>query len=141
MNDHVATIINNLRANNWTSEATILENEFRKLEGQIASSDPDGKRARAAERVRIAGILNHAEASTRPTQAKALAFETDLAVETVGRILSTSPAEATGRRIPSIEERAAGLAEFGESFGASLYPSKTGAFDRAIETHNRNIKR
>lgn len=96
---------------------------------------------RAVERARIAGILNHAEAATRPTQAKALAFETDLAVETVGRILSNSPAEATGRRIPSIEERAAGLAEFGESFDASPFPSKTGAFDRAIEIHNRNVKK
>lgn len=140
MKDNVTKILSSLRENGWAAEVDTLEFEFRTMEDQIASSDPEGKRARTAERARIAGILNHAEAATHPTQAKALAFESDLSAETVARILAASPKEATDRRILTIEERAAGLAEFGAEFGASPFPSKTGAMDRAIAAHNRKTK-
>lgn len=102
--------------------------------------------ARNAERTRIAGILSHAAASTRPTQAKALAFETDLSVETVARILSNSPAEETAesagqRMLRIMEERSAHLQLFGADHSGSAIPSKTGPLDRAIAAHNRNVKK
>lgn len=133
----------------WQQKAA-LDKKDAEHHAAVEALNADHARAlaaeRAAERARIAGILNHAEASSRPTQAKALAFETDLAAETVARILSNSPAEETAesagqRMLRIMEERSAHLQLFGADHSGSAIPSKTGPLDRAIAAHNRNLKK
>lgn len=68
-----------------------------------------------------------------------MAFETDPTPETVAVILKSSPVENTAA-IPTIAERAAGLAEFGaewsRGFGVHAF-SQSGPIERAVETLNK----
>lgn len=55
--------------------------------GQLQGSSDGAK----LERDRIAAILNHAEAQGREAQAKVFALESDMTIETVGKLLAASP--------------------------------------------------
>lgn len=53
-----------------------------------------------AERVRVRGILTHAEAAGRTKLAEHLALETAIGVEAAGKMLAASPKEATAPANP-----------------------------------------
>lgn len=63
---------------------------------QTAAAAPatvDNAAAASAERTRVQGILQHAEAAGRGKMAEHLAFNTDLAVEQAGALLAAAPKE------------------------------------------------
>lgn len=71
--------------------ATVTEAEAtRREQAAAATARTEGQ---AAERARISGILNHAEAAGRPGLARSLAFDTDMAVEPASRILAAAAKE------------------------------------------------
>lgn len=128
MNPAVSRALSAIRSNNLRDEANAIEAEFRRLDAEsvtaanhLANLQTDHARALAAERTRererIRGIMTHPEAANRPKQAENLALETDLTVEVAATVLKASPTERA--KTPTLEERAAGLAEFGPDFGAS----------------------
>ncbi|ULQ45964.1 S49 family peptidase [Flagellatimonas centrodinii] len=72
------------------------------LETAKAEAKAEGVKAgAAAERTRIAGILNHANAEGRADMAKHLAFETDQTVEAASALLAVSPKAAATAAAPA----------------------------------------
>ena len=74
--------------------------------------------AARAERLRIAGVLDHAEAAGRQKLARALAFGTDLSPDAAAVILGV--AEKDRPPFKSIGERALESAEPGMDFGGPV---------------------
>lgn len=80
----------------------------------------------AAERTRIAGILNHAEAKDRGALALSIATETEMSVEQAGKVLAAAPKHTAGNALATVmadlknPEIGAGGGEGGDSAEAEV---------------------
>lgn len=85
----------------------------------VNAARAEGTKAGAdAERARIKGIMTHAEANGRDKLAASLALETDMSVDAAAKVLAAQDkATSATSAIPTIEQRAAGMAEIGASGG------------------------
>lgn len=66
-----------------------------------AEADQQAQQAAAAERTRVSGILQHAEAEGRGAMANHLAFNTSMSVEEAASLLATAPKESKQAAAPS----------------------------------------
>jgi hypothetical protein len=149
MNPAITRILSEMRRadHNLRDSANTIEAEFNRLDAEsvtastnLANLQTDHARALAAERTkereRIRAITTHPEAANRKTQAENLALETDLSVEVAATVLKASPTERTNR-IPTIEERAEGLAEFGTAHGAGAFGAKADPWAKIVDKTNK----
>lgn len=102
-----------------------------------------GTPAAQIERRRLSAVFSHPSATGRFGAACALALEGSeaLPVEAVTGLLSGLPMEAAPQRIETIEERAAGLAEFGSDWHTSETKEEkiSAMWSHAISEANRSI--
>ena len=102
-----------LRAENQKLTASLraadekIKVQASEIEALTASRSAEiSKRAAAAERSRIKGILTSAEAEGRRAQAEVLAFESEMLEDLAQKVLAAQPREMSATRLKSIAERA-----------------------------------
>jgi len=103
-----------------------------------------GGEAAQTERQRIATVFTHPAAQGRFRAAAALALdsETAIPVDAIASVLTGLPVEQD-LRIPTLEERAEGMAEFGDDGGHSVAPTKgqkvAEGWSKAVADANRAV--
>jgi transcriptional regulator of acetoin/glycerol metabolism len=127
-----------LRAENQKLTASLraadekIKSQAAEIEALTASKSAEiSKRAAAAERERIKTILTGPESEGRQTQARVLAFKSDLSADLAASVLAAQPKEATEgqRRILSIAERAALHEGAGGFLGDQIADARRNASD------------
>lgn len=95
----------------------------------VSAARAEGERAGAeAERTRIMGILNHAEAAGRPKLAMTLAGTPGMTAEASALILAAAAKETGGT---TLADASAGLAEFGADAAGAGKPDAGAEVDAA----------
>ena len=104
-----------------------------------------GSKAAQAERRRISGVFAHPAAAGRFKSAQALALEghEPIPAEAIAAILAGLPKDAEPPRLETLEERAEGLAEFGDggdiTVGATKGDRVAASWSRAVSNANASL--
>ena len=106
--------------------------------------DMEASEAAQKERRRLAAIFGHPSAQGRFLAASAIALQGEfIPPEAALALLVALPVEPKPERVLSLEERSAGLQEFGDDFGSGSMMSKTektqAAWSRAVQEANHGI--